>query len=139
MIDYYLKPGLSGPVTLDIVDADGNVRMSFSSDPAATAANGAAAAAGRGGRAGGGGIPNTTALWRPTPEPFSGVPGMHRVAWSPAGGGGRGGGGGAGRGGRAGGAAGAALSSTGMFTAKLTVNGKSYSQTFTMKPDPRAR
>jgi len=26
-----------------------------------------------------------------------------------------------------------------MFTAKLTVNGKTYTQTFTMKPDPRAR
>jgi len=25
----------------------------------------------------------------------------------------------------------------GTFTAKLTVNGKSYQQTFTVKPDPR--
>jgi hypothetical protein len=27
---------------------------------------------------------------------------------------------------------------TGTFTAKLTANGKSYTQTFTVKPDPRA-
>ena len=92
MIDYYIKAGVTGPVTLDILDADGTVRASFSSDPAAAAgaaAGGAAVVAG----GAGGGIPNTTILWRPTPEPFSGAPGMHRVAWSPAGGG-RGGGGG---------------------------------------------
>ena len=28
---------------------------------------------------------------------------------------------------------------TGTFTAKLTVNGQSYSQTFNVKPDPRSR
>jgi len=27
----------------------------------------------------------------------------------------------------------------GTFTAKLTINGKSYTQPFTVKPDPRAR
>jgi hypothetical protein len=56
---------------------------------------------------------------------------MHRVAWSPGGGGGRGGGG---RGGRGGGPP-----ATGTFTAKLTVNGQSYTQTFSIKADPRAR
>jgi hypothetical protein len=71
-------------------------------------------------------------MWRPTPEAFSAEPGMHRVSWTPGGGGGRGGG----RGGRGGGAPAA---STGTFTAKLTVNGKSYTQTFTIKPDPRAK
>jgi hypothetical protein len=57
---------------------------------------------------------------------------MHRVAWSPGGGGGRGGGG---RGGRGGGGGPA----TGTFTAKLTVNGRSYTQPFTIKPDPRVK
>jgi hypothetical protein len=28
---------------------------------------------------------------------------------------------------------------TGTFTAKLTVNGKSYTQSFAVKPDPRAK
>jgi len=28
---------------------------------------------------------------------------------------------------------------TGPFTARLTVNGKSYTQAFTVKPDPRAK
>ena len=59
---------------------------------------------------------------------------MHRVVFNPGGGGGRGGGGGGGRGGRGGGAA---AETTGTFTAKLTVNGKSYTQTFNIRPDPR--
>jgi hypothetical protein len=50
---------------------------------------------------------------------------MHRVVWTPiAPGGGRGRGGGRGGGG-------AVL--TGTFTAKLTVNGQSYSQTFAVR------
>ena len=66
-----------------------------------------------GGRGAGGGIPNTSPLWRPAPEPFSTSAGMHRIDWSP-GGGGRGFGGG--RGG--------APPTLGAFTAKLTVNGQ---------------
>ncbi len=84
------------------------------------------------------GIPNTSPLWRPTPEPFSATAGMHRVMWAPGGGGGRGGGGGGGRG-RGGAPAGPPPQTTGMFTAKLTVNGRSYTQTFNVKPDPRSR
>jgi len=84
---------------------------------------------GRGGR--GGGIPNVSALWRPTPEPFNSSPGMHRIVWSPIAppppnAGGRGGG----RGNQ-----GTPL--TGTFTARLNVNGKSQTQSFTVKPDPR--
>jgi hypothetical protein len=133
-IDYYLKTKPAGPVTIEISDSTGTVLRTFTSD--ATGA-GAGAAGGGGGRGGGGGIPNTTIMWRTTPEPFSAEAGMHRVAWSPGGGGGRGGGGGGGgRGGRGGGPA---APSTGTFTAKLTVNGQSYTQTFTIKPDPRAK
>jgi photosystem II stability/assembly factor-like uncharacterized protein len=127
-IDYYLKSDAPGPVTLEILDSTGATLRTFTSDATASAA-------GPGG--GRGGIPNTTALWRPAPEPFSAKAGMHRVVWNPiatapGGRGGRGGGGGGGFG-RGGGAP-----LTGSFTAKLTVNGRSYTQPFTVKPDPRS-
>jgi photosystem II stability/assembly factor-like uncharacterized protein len=127
-IDYYLKAAATGPVVLEVLDAAGTTVATFSSD----AGSQPAAAGGRGGGGGrAGGIPNTSALWRPTPEPFSAAAGMHRVVWNPVGaGGGRGRGGGRGGGG-------ARL--TGTFSAKLTVNGKSYTQPFIVKPDPRAR
>ena len=135
-IDYYLKSAATGTVTLEILDGSGAVLQSFSNDPNAGGAGRGAGGFGGGGR--GGGIPNTTILWRTSPEPFATSAGMHRVVWSPGGGGrgggGFGGGGGGGRGGRGGGAP-----STGTFTARLTVNGKTYTQTFTIKPDPRSR
>ncbi|HEV8148643.1 MAG TPA: hypothetical protein VGP61_00510, partial [Gemmatimonadales bacterium] len=124
IIDYYLRAGASAPVSLEILDASGTVLRSFSSEPAAQPA----APAGRAGVAGG--IPSTSALWRPAPEPFSAAAGMHRVVWTPGAGGGAGGGF-AGRGG--------AARLTGTFAARLTVNGKSYTQSFTIKPDPRTR
>jgi len=132
-IDYYLKANAAGAVTLEILDASGAVRQTFSNEPGATPA----APAGRGrGRAGG--IPNVSPLWQVPPEPFSAAAGMHRVTWSPLGGGRRGfgGGGRGGRGGR-GAAAGPPPQTTGMFTARLTVNGQSYTQTFEVRPDPR--
>jgi photosystem II stability/assembly factor-like uncharacterized protein len=131
-IDYYLKTAATGTVTLEIQDPSGNCLQRFSNDPASV---GCGPAPPQGGRGGGGGIPNTSALWRQAAEPFAVSAGMHRVNWSPGGGGGRGGGGG-GRGGRGGGGGAAP---TGPFTAKLTVNGQSYTQTFSVKPDPRAR
>lgn len=135
-IDYYVKPGVAGPVTLEILGASGSVLRTFSTDPAVLAAQAQAAAngGGRGGSGGGGrggapgsgapAIPNTSPLWRPEPVPFNGGAGLHRVTWipAPAGGGGRG----RGRGG------GAAL--TGTFTARLTVGGRSQTQTFVVKP-----
>ncbi len=130
-IDYYLKNAATGAVTLEIVDASGTVAQTFTTSGDVPAAPG-----GRGGR---GGIPNTSPLWRTTPEPFSAAAGIHRVVWAPGGGGGRGGGGGGGRGGRGGGAGGPAAATSGMFTAKLTVNGHNYSQTFTIRPDPRVK
>ena len=90
---------------------------------------GAAARGGRGfGAARGGGIPNTSALWRPTPEPFATGAGMHRVTWAP---------GAAALGRRA--WRRAAAPPAGPFTAKLTVNGQIYTQTFVVNPDPRVK
>jgi photosystem II stability/assembly factor-like uncharacterized protein len=119
VIDYYLKSAPTGPVTLDILDATGAVVHSFSNQAAPQAVG-----SGRGGR---GGIPNVSPLWQQAPEPFSVSAGMHRVVWTPIAtpaGGGRGRGGGRGGGG-------AVL--TGTFTAKLTVNGQTYSQTFNVR------
>lgn len=116
-IDYYIKSAPSGPVTLEVLDASGAVVGSF-----ATTNTAPVQPAGRGG------IPNTSPLWRPEPTHFNGGAGMHRVAWVPvAGGGGRGRG------------RGNAVMLTGTFTARLTVNGKQYTQTFNVKPDPRPR
>jgi hypothetical protein len=129
-IDYYLKSATTGPVTLEILDATGTTVHTFTTKPAAEAAV-------PGGRRGGG-IPNTSPLWRTTTEPLSASAGMHRVVWNPSGGG-PGGRGGGGRGGRSGGAPTAQPQLTGNFAAKLTVNGQSYTQTFTMKADPRVR
>jgi hypothetical protein len=69
-------------------------------------------------------------LWQTTPQPLSTAAGLHRVLWEPVvddtstrgdGQQGR-----------------VPTRLTGNFTARLTVNGRSYSQPFTVKPDPRA-
>ena len=121
VIDYYLKNAATAPVTLEILDASGASAHTFSS-----AAAPEAPATRRG-------IPNVSPLWRPAPQPFSAAAGMHRVVWLPVAppqpGQGGGGGGGFGR---------RATRLTGTFTAKLTVNGQTYTQTFTVKPDPTA-
>jgi hypothetical protein len=120
-IDYYLKTAPAGPVKLEIIGSNGATVAAYSSDgsaPAPTSGRG-----GRGGGArGGGGIPNISPLWQAQPEVFSGTPGLHRVAWSP-GGGGRGGG----------------APVTGTFTVKLTVDGQTFTQPLTIKPDPRSK
>jgi hypothetical protein len=130
IIDYYLRTAATGPVTLEILDASGTVLHTFSSEASPDVAQGGRGG-GRGGR--GGGIPNVSALWRPPPEAFSTAAGMHRVVWNPVaplppGSGGRGGG----RGNQ-----GTPL--TGTFTARLTVGGANYTQSFTVRPDPRVR
>ncbi|MEJ2678594.1 MAG: hypothetical protein P8174_05890, partial [Gemmatimonadota bacterium] len=123
-IDYWLKDDAKGPVTLEILDGDGKVLHTFSSEETA----------GAGRRGGGGGaergIPNTAIIWREPPAPFSDKAGMHRAVWRPN------------TGGRGGfryrrGPQEPVVTLPGEFTAKLTVNGKSYQQTFTVKPDPR--
>jgi hypothetical protein len=126
IIDYYLRQNATGPVTLEIIDASSVVVQTYSTEGAA-----APPAGGRGGRGAGGGIPNTSALWRVPAGIFSSSAGMHRVVWTPVAGGGRGG--------RGGGRGGAASFLTGTFTAKLTADGKSYTQTFAVRPDPRVK
>jgi hypothetical protein len=121
VIDYYLKTAATGPVTLEILDASGASVHTFS-----TVASPPAPPARRG-------LPSVSPLWRPAPEPFSGAAGMHRVRWVPVApvppGQGGGGGGGFGR---------RSTPLTGTFTAKLTANGQSYTQTFSVKADPTA-
>ncbi|HVA56261.1 MAG TPA: hypothetical protein VNF92_00050 [Gemmatimonadaceae bacterium] len=129
-IDYYLRSDAPGDVKIEVLDESGTVRATFGSG-APEAPTG-----GRGGRGGrGGGIANVSPLWQPTPEPFQTSAGMHRVVFNPMGGGRRGFGGGRGRG--RGRASGPTPPMTGTFTARLTVNGKTYEQTFEMKADPR--
>jgi hypothetical protein len=113
-IDYYL-PNPSGTVTLEIIDAAGQVVRTFSSDTPAAAP---------GGRGGGrrGGPPATL----PTKA------GMNRFVWDlrypggPAGGGEGEGGGGRGP-----------LVAPGSFKARLTAGGVTRSEAFSVKIDPR--
>jgi hypothetical protein len=120
-IDYYLKAPATGTVSIEILDSTGAVLHTFTNAPATQESA-------RGRRGNAGGIPNTSALWRPAPEPFATSAGMHRVIWNPikveAGG--------------AGGFRRRGTPVSGSFTARLTANGKSYTQTFTVKPDPRS-
>jgi photosystem II stability/assembly factor-like uncharacterized protein len=160
MIDYYLGPGTSGSVILEIFDPAGEVIRRYSSEDHVAPVNPDSL--------------NIPAFWMPTPEPLSSAPGMHRWIWdlrptgAPSGrrGGGAGAGGagaaqgaarpGAGPGGaaRPGGGAGGgggpaaggggfpgrpgdSLVLPGVYTVKLTASGKTYSQPLVVKPDPR--
>jgi photosystem II stability/assembly factor-like uncharacterized protein len=123
---YYLKADATGPVTLEILDDAGATLETMSSVAPPPAAVGRRGAAG-----GGGGIPNTSPLWRPAPQPFAATAGLHRAVWRPVArerGAGPGGGGFFGR---------PVTLLTGAFTAKLTVGGTTYTQRFSVKPDPR--
>ena len=129
IINYALASASSGPVTLEILDAAGkSVRRYASSDrsenPDASTAP----------------VP---LYWYRAPQALSGSAGMHRFLWDnhyqpiPGGGGGRGG------------LPIAAVphdtvpapsgpwAAPGVYTVKLTVDGKSYTQPLTLKMDPR--
>lgn len=126
-IDYFIGKSVAGPVTIDIIDASGATIHTYTTAPAREPEQ----ATGRTNRRGG--LPSVSPLWQTPPEPFSGSPGMHRVFWEPVarpprdsanfGGFQRGEG----------------TRVSGTFTARLLANGKSSTQTFSVKPDPRTR
>jgi photosystem II stability/assembly factor-like uncharacterized protein len=125
-IDYYLRRNASGPVTIDILDANGAVVRTFSSDTTAQRAPGR-----RGVAPVGGGLARVSPLWQQTPQLVSTSAGMHRVVWNPL------------RERPRGAPAadeGGPLDTRflGNFTARLTVDGKTYTQPFVVRPDPRA-
>jgi photosystem II stability/assembly factor-like uncharacterized protein len=115
VIDYYLKSAVSGPVTLEILDPSGDSIRRYSSEDRTPPVN-----------------PDTLSIpsfWIRTPEPLSAAAGMHRWVWdlrptppTERAGGGRGN---------------VPLSLPGIYTVKLTVAGKSYTQPLRVKMDPR--
>jgi photosystem II stability/assembly factor-like uncharacterized protein len=126
-LDYYLKRDAAGPVTIEILDSNGAVVRTFSSD------SGAQRIPGRRGVAPvGGGLARVSPLWQQSPETLPASAGMHRVVWNalrerprgapPADEGGP-----------------SDSRYLGSFTARLTVNGKTYAQSFNVTPDPRSK
>ncbi len=111
VIDYFLKSASSVPVTIEILNAGGQVVRSYTS-VAPTPADGPGQ--------------TVTILWRALVESVSADAGMHRITWdlrpTPTGGS------------RGGGAAGPV---TGTYTVRLTANGQTYTQPLTVKADPR--
>jgi photosystem II stability/assembly factor-like uncharacterized protein len=65
IVDYYLKSAPAGEITLEVLDARGNVVRRYSSEPppASTA------------------LPNAPSYWFAPPEVLPKTPGMHRFAW----------------------------------------------------------
>jgi photosystem II stability/assembly factor-like uncharacterized protein len=131
IIDYYLKTASAGPVTLDVMDADGQAVRHYSSDDPVVRPDPV-----------GGNLP---VYWFRPPMVLSTAPGMHRFTWDvhyqplPGGGGGRGG------------LPIAAVAydtvpsptspwvAPGTYTVKLTVNGQTYTQPIAVKQDPRVK
>jgi hypothetical protein len=152
---YWLKAAPAKPLKLELLDGGGAVRACVASDtpvrevdtetlnvqeiwerpappPSASAGMHRAALGAAAGRGGGGG--RGAAAAAPVVDacnPPGAAPAV--AAAPPAGGrgrGGRGGGGGGGRGGAGG-------LQAGQYTVRLTVDGQSYTQAVTVKPDPR--
>ena len=127
-IDYYLKSAASRPVTLEILDDGGRTIRIYSSTDAPPPAP----------------APQTvTVLWNRAPQSLSAAAGLHRFVWdlrrAPAEEAGRGGRGGRGGGGGGFGRGGGPSVAPGSYSAKLTVDGKSYTEPFTVLSDPRRR
>ena len=120
VIDYYLRTASSGALTLEILNAAGQPVRRYSSTDAAAPVD-----------------PNTSAVmaaWQHPAEPLSAAAGMHRFVWDfrpqPQ----------AGGRGRAGGGRGAQPPvAPGSYSVRLTVNGQSYTQPLTVRPDPRVK
>ena len=129
LIDYYLRAGAAGPVTLEIQDAAGVLVRRYSSEDKTAPRNPETL--------------NVQAVWMPATEPLSAAAGMHRWVWDLRGAAPAGGTGGAGRGAGGGGGGGfgrggAPSVQPGTYNVKLTVEGKTYTQPLAVKPDPRA-
>jgi hypothetical protein len=124
MIDFYLKTNASAPVTLEILDPAGEVIRRYSSEDKFPPVDPDKL--------------NYPPYWARTSQPLPATAGMHRWIWDfratppqrQAGGGG--GGGGFGRGG-------GQLVLPGLYTVRLTVNGKSQMAQFVVKADPRSK
>jgi photosystem II stability/assembly factor-like uncharacterized protein len=146
ILDYFLPPGSSGAVTIDILDATGNPVRTLSgtdqarnpdpaSDPEAynklCQQNPAAADCG---------LP---LYWPGPPLTIGTQAGMHRVFWDmryePIGGGGGRGGGGAAVPHRTYPAVNAPWVPAGSYTVRLTANGKTSTQPLTVHLDPRVK
>jgi photosystem II stability/assembly factor-like uncharacterized protein len=123
MIDYYLKSNASGPVTLEIMDPAGETVRKYSSEDKGPTVNTETL--------------NIPAYWVRPFEPLSTAAGMHRWIWDlrpappprPAGGGGGG----------FGGRGAVPMVLPGIYTLKLSVGGKSYTQPLVVKMDPRTK
>ncbi len=144
LVYYWLKSAASGPVKLELLDGSGGVRACAASDMEVHAPDTETL--------------NVQAIWQqPTPAP-SAAAGMHRYALAPPAGRGFGGGG-FGRGGApaptgacasganannsaaarpgGGGRGGADRLQPGDYLIRMTVNGQTFTQPVTLKPDPR--
>jgi photosystem II stability/assembly factor-like uncharacterized protein len=124
-IDYYLKRAPAGPVAIDILDSNGAVVASFSSEgPPRQAGRRRVPPSSTG-------LPRVSPLWQRSAEPLSTAPGMHRVVWNalrdrP-------------RGAPSADDGGPPDSRyAGNFTARMSVDGKTFTQPFVVRPDPRA-
>ncbi len=119
LIDYYLKSAVAGAVVIEILDPAGAIIRRFSSEDRVPPVNPATL--------------NVAPVWRPTPSPLSSAAGMHRWVWDlrpaaaanaprPGGFGPR-----------------AAAVLPGMYTVRLTVDGKQLTQPLRVRRDPRAK
>ena len=127
LIDYYLKTAAAGPVTIEILNASGTTVRRFSSADPAPAVDPEHARSQRRLAA----LRRIRRRRRPACIGSSGicVPNRRR--------GGRGRGGRGGGGGGGGGRGGLPPVDAGAYSVKLTVNGQSYTQPLTVRPDPR--
>jgi photosystem II stability/assembly factor-like uncharacterized protein len=119
LIDYYLKSAPQGPVTLEVLDATGNIVRRYSSTDESRPIDASRL--------------NIPAYWVKAPPVLSAKPGMHRWVWDlhyPAPSGGRGRGAGFGGGG-------GIWALPGQYTVRLTADGTSYTQPLPVKMDPR--
>jgi hypothetical protein len=154
---YWLKSAATQPVKLELLDGSGAVRACAASDtpvrppdtetlnvqaiwqqpaqpPSAAAGMHRHALGGGGGRGFGGGGFGRSGGAPPTPDACTPAGGAANAPDAQAAGG-RGGRGG--RGGGGGGRGGAPALQPGAYTVRLTVDGRTYTQPVTVKPDPR--